>query len=90
MATDAAGERETEAVEARGSGRIHRALIVVGIAWAGIATVLSGLMTALVAFVALRVITGIGAGVFYSNVYKPSTGRRSWPCSATRSCSSPR
>ena len=51
MATDAAGERETEAVEARGSGRIHRALIVVGIAWAGIATVLSGLMTALVAFV---------------------------------------
>ena len=27
-------------------------------------------------------ITGIGAGVFYSNVYKPSTGRRSWPCYA--------
>jgi MFS transporter, ACS family, D-galactonate transporter len=45
----------------------HRAVIVVGIAWAGIATILSGLMTALVGFVALRVITGIGAGVFYSN-----------------------
>ena len=45
----------------------HRAVIVVGIAWAGIATILSGLMTALVGFVALRVITGLGAGVFYSN-----------------------
>ena len=49
-------------------GRVgHRAVIVVGIAWAGIATILSGLMTALVGFVALRVITGLGAGVFYSN-----------------------
>jgi ACS family D-galactonate transporter-like MFS transporter len=45
----------------------HRTIIVISIVWAGIATLLSGFMTALVGFVALRVITGLGEGVFYSN-----------------------
>ena len=45
----------------------HRTVIVVSIAWAGLATVLSGLVTALIGLVALRVLTGIGAGMFYSN-----------------------
>jgi MFS transporter, ACS family, D-galactonate transporter len=45
----------------------HRTIIVISIVWAGIATILSGFMTALVGFVALRVITGLGEGVFYSN-----------------------
>jgi MFS transporter, ACS family, D-galactonate transporter len=45
----------------------HRTVIVIAILWAGIATVLTGVMTALVGFVALRVITGLGAGMFYSN-----------------------
>src|SRR3954466_867732 len=45
----------------------HRTVIVIAIMWAGIATVLTGVMTALVGFVALRVITGLGAGMFYSN-----------------------
>ncbi len=45
----------------------HRTVIVIAIAWAGIATLLSGVMTALIGFVALRVITGLGAGLFYSN-----------------------
>src|SRR6185295_5920520 len=45
----------------------HRTVIVIAVLWAGIATVLTGVMTALVGFVALRVITGLGAGLFYSN-----------------------
>lgn len=45
----------------------HRAVIVIAILWAGLATVASGLMTALVGLVALRVATGLGAGMFYSN-----------------------
>lgn len=45
----------------------HRTVIVISIAWAGIATVLSGLMTALLGLVAMRVLTGLGAGLFYSN-----------------------
>src|SRR3954466_3292004 len=45
----------------------HRTVIVIAIVWAGVATVLTGVMTALVGFVALRVITGLGAGMFYSN-----------------------
>jgi MFS family permease len=45
----------------------HRTVIVIAIVWAGIATLLSGVMTALIGFVALRVITGLGAGLFYSN-----------------------
>jgi MFS transporter, ACS family, D-galactonate transporter len=45
----------------------HRTVIVIAIAWAGLATLLTGVMTALIGFVALRVITGLGAGLFYSN-----------------------
>jgi MFS transporter, ACS family, D-galactonate transporter len=45
----------------------HRTVIVIAILWAGIATLLTGVMTALIGFVALRVITGLGAGLFYSN-----------------------
>ena len=45
----------------------HRTVIVIAIVWAGVATLLSGVMTALIGFVALRVITGLGAGLFYSN-----------------------
>ena len=45
----------------------HRTVIVISIVWAGVATILSGLVTALIGLVALRVITGLGAGLFYSN-----------------------
>src|ERR671917_540106 len=45
----------------------HRTMVVVSVVWAGIATILSGLMTALIGFVALRVITGLGEGTLYSN-----------------------
>ena len=45
----------------------HRTVIVIAVVWAGAATILSGLITALLGFVALRVITGLGAGLFYSN-----------------------
>jgi ACS family D-galactonate transporter-like MFS transporter len=45
----------------------HRTVIVIAILWAGLATVASGLVTALIGLVALRVATGLGAGMFYSN-----------------------
>jgi ACS family D-galactonate transporter-like MFS transporter len=45
----------------------HRTIIVISIAWAGIATIVSGLMTGVLGLVALRVITGLGEGTFYSN-----------------------
>lgn len=45
----------------------HRTVIVISIVWAGVATILSGLMTALLGLVAMRVLTGLGAGLFYSN-----------------------
>ena len=45
----------------------HRTIIVISIVWAGAATLVSGVMTALLGFVALRVITGLGEGTFYSN-----------------------
>ncbi len=45
----------------------HRTVIVIAVVWAGAATLLSGVITALLGFVALRVITGLGAGMFYSN-----------------------
>ena len=45
----------------------HRTVIVIAVVWAGAATLLSGVITALLGFVALRVITGLGAGLFYSN-----------------------
>jgi ACS family D-galactonate transporter-like MFS transporter len=45
----------------------HRTIIIVSLFWAGVATLLSGLMTGLIVFVAFRVITGLGEGTFYSN-----------------------
>jgi ACS family D-galactonate transporter-like MFS transporter len=45
----------------------HRTLITVSLVWAGIATLISGLVTGLVLFIAIRVLTGLGEGAFYSN-----------------------
>lgn len=45
----------------------HRTVIVISIFWAGVTTVLTGLTGGLVAFVAFRVLTGLGEGVLYSN-----------------------
>jgi ACS family D-galactonate transporter-like MFS transporter len=45
----------------------HREMIVVSLLWAGVMTLVSGLVTGLIAFVAARVLTGLGEGVFYSN-----------------------
>jgi ACS family D-galactonate transporter-like MFS transporter len=45
----------------------HREMIIVSLLWAAVLTIVSGLMTGLVFFVAARVLTGLGEGVFYSN-----------------------
>jgi MFS transporter, ACS family, D-galactonate transporter len=45
----------------------HREMLVLSLIWAGVMTLVSGLVTGLVAFVAARVLTGLGEGVFYSN-----------------------
>jgi MFS family permease len=45
----------------------HREMIIVSLLWAAIMTAVSGIMAGLVAFVAARVLTGLGEGVFYSN-----------------------
>ena len=45
----------------------HRTIITISLIWAGIATLLSGVITGLVAFIAVRVLTGLGEGAFYSN-----------------------
>ncbi|MDA0179680.1 MFS transporter [Solirubrobacter phytolaccae] len=45
----------------------HRTIITISLIWAGIATMLSGFITGLVAFIAIRVLTGLGEGAFYSN-----------------------
>ncbi|AJH75225.1 sugar (and other) transporter family protein [Bacillus cereus ATCC 4342] len=45
----------------------HRSIIVISLLWAGFTTVLSGLTTTLFGFVALRVIVGLGEGLYYSN-----------------------
>jgi len=44
-----------------------RTMVVVSLVWAGIATLLTGFLTGLVVFIAIRVITGLGEGAFYSN-----------------------
>lgn len=54
------------------SGRLgdrygNPAMLTICFVWAGIATMLNGLLSGLVAFVALRVLTGFGEGAFYSN-----------------------
>jgi MFS transporter, ACS family, D-galactonate transporter len=45
----------------------HREMIIVSLLSAAVLTVVSGLVAGLVAFVAARVLTGLGEGVFYSN-----------------------
>src|SRR3954463_14773377 len=45
----------------------HREMIVVSLLWAGVMTIVSGIWAGLVVFVAARVLTGLGEGVFYSN-----------------------
>ena len=45
----------------------HRTIITLSLIWAGLATLLTGLITGLVAFIAVRVLTGLGEGAFYSN-----------------------
>src|SRR5215210_2334839 len=45
----------------------YRTIIVISTIWAALATILTGLMTALVGLVASRVITGLGEGMYYSN-----------------------
>jgi ACS family D-galactonate transporter-like MFS transporter len=45
----------------------HRTIIGVSLIWAGIATLLSGVLTGLAVFIAIRVLTGLGEGAFFSN-----------------------
>ncbi|MFT2016564.1 MFS transporter [Streptomyces sp. 796.1] len=45
----------------------HRTLIVVSLLWAGIATIVTGFLGGLIAFIVVRVVTGLGEGAFYSN-----------------------
>jgi MFS family permease len=45
----------------------HRAVIVVSLCWAALATLLSGLAGGLLAFIAARIFTGLGEGAFYAN-----------------------
>ncbi len=45
----------------------HRTLVVVSLVWAGIATLLTGFVGGLVAFIVVRVVTGLGEGAYYSN-----------------------
>src|SRR3954447_24761806 len=45
----------------------HRTIIVISLIWAGIATIVSGFVAGLVIFIAIRVLTGLGEGAFYSN-----------------------
>lgn len=45
----------------------HRTLIVVSLLWAGVATMLTGFVGGLLAFIVVRVVTGLGEGAFYSN-----------------------
>lgn len=45
----------------------YRTIIVISIFWAAITTILTGLTGGLITFIALRVLTGLGEGVMYSN-----------------------
>lgn len=45
----------------------YRAIIILSIVWAGVVTLLTGFAGGLIAFVILRVLLGLGEGVFYSN-----------------------
>src|SRR3954468_13941593 len=45
----------------------HREMIILSLVWAGVMTAVSGLAAGVIFFVAARVLTGLGEGVFYSN-----------------------
>ncbi|MFF2341164.1 MFS transporter [Bacillus mycoides] len=45
----------------------HSTIIIISVFWAGIVTILSGFVTTLVGFILLRVLVGLGEGVYYSN-----------------------
>lgn len=45
----------------------YRAIIVLSIFWAGVATILTGIAGGLLTFIIFRVLLGLGEGVFYSN-----------------------
>lgn len=45
----------------------HRTLVVVSLVWAGLATVVTGFVGGLVAFIVVRVVTGLGEGAYFSN-----------------------
>ncbi|MFE9609762.1 MFS transporter [Streptomyces sp. NPDC006012] len=45
----------------------RREMLVLSLLWAGLLTLVSGLVGGLIAFVVARVLTGLGEGVFYSN-----------------------
>src|SRR3954469_16298247 len=45
----------------------HRSVIVISLFWAALATFVSGLTGTLVAFIAARIFTGLGEGVYYAN-----------------------
>jgi len=45
----------------------RRTMLVISTIWAGVATILSGVSRGLNAFVAARVLTGLGEGAYYSN-----------------------
>jgi MFS family permease len=45
----------------------YRNMVLISIFWAGVTTLLTGLFNGLLIFIALRVLTGLGEGIFYSN-----------------------
>src|SRR3954464_15021274 len=45
----------------------HREMVIVSLLWDAVMTAVSGIVAGLVVFVAARVLTGLGEGVFYSN-----------------------
>ncbi len=45
----------------------HRNVVLISIFWAGVTTLCTGLVGGLIWFVALRILTGLGEGAFYSN-----------------------
>ena len=45
----------------------HRSVIVISLFWAALATLISGLCGALATFIAARIFTGLGEGIYYAN-----------------------
>ncbi len=45
----------------------HRSVIIISLFWASVATLLTGLASGLAVFIAARIFTGVGEGVYYAN-----------------------